>query len=554
MLRWLTCVLILAAGLVAQQKATTLPLPTAPGFQISGIVVDAVSNSPVTGARVAISPVNQRDKFTTVVTHENGRFLFPGLSAGKYTLTAQHRGYVTQSFNQHDQYASSIAVGPDLDSSNLIFAIVPEGAISGTVTDENGDAVRGAQVMMFQSSNDDGVVHTRLRSTTNTDDEGRYRFSHRQQGKYYIAVFGTPWYAQRPRIRTTTTTYFSDRSTGPLNNTKTVIEEELPSSLDVAYPLTFYGGTTDSSAASPILLGKGEKASADITLQPVPAVTWRMSAPGQDQTRPAFAGLEQKLFDGTPFPLPIGSRPSLPGTWEVTGIPPGHYTASVFTEGNADQAEKQTIEATEDGAVEKAPVTVSPLSATLSFQQPATAQGQITLRLRDTKTNQAFLERINGKGNIEFKAGIPRGTYEVSVFSASDIFIQRVQAAGARMTGRSLEVKGPAPIKLSVVLGQGRAEVSGVALRNDKPVSGVMVVLVPADPVNNRVLFRRDQSNSDGSFYMGYVVPGRYTMLAIADGWDLEWANPAVLAKFLPQGEPLTVESKGKYSVKVKVQ
>jgi hypothetical protein len=122
------------------------------------------------------------------------------------------------------------------------------------------------------------------------------------------------------------------------------------------------------------------------------------------------------------------------------------------------------------------------------------------------------------------------------------------------MNGRILDIKGSAPVRLSVVLGQGRGEVSGVALRNDKPVAGVMVMLVPADPENNRVLFRRDQSDSDGTFRIGFVAPGRYTLLAIENGWDLEWANPAVLAKFMAQGEPLTLESKGASSVKVKVQ
>ena len=81
-----------------------------------------------------------------------------------------------------------------------------------------------------------------------------------------------------------------------------------------------------------------------------------------------------------------------------------------------------------------------------------------------------------------------------------------------------------------------------------------MIVLVPADPVNNRVLFRRDQSDSDGTFVLANIVPGRYTLLAIQDGWELEWANPEVLGKFMKQGESLVVEPKGKYSVKVNVQ
>ena len=101
---------------------------------------------------------------------------------------------------------------------------------------------------------------------------------------------------------------------------------------------------------------------------------------------------------------------------------------------------------------------------------------------------------------------------------------------------------------------EGEGEVRGVALRDSKEIAGAMVVLVPADPANNQVLFRRDQSDSDGTFFLGNIVPGTYTLLAIQDGWELEWAKPEVLQRFMAQGETVIVAARGKYSVKVKVQ
>ena len=149
---------------------------------------------------------------------------------------------------------------------------------------------------------------------------------------------------------------------------------------------------------------------------------------------------------------------------------------------------------------------------------------------------------------------MPPGSYEVSLQGGQELYIQSLQATGARLNGRTLEIKGDAAVKLSMVVAQGMTEITGTALRGDKPAAGVMIVLVPADPANNRVLFRRDQSDSDGTFRLAGVAPGRYTLLAIDDGWELEWANPAVLKKFMAQGETLVVETKGKYSVKLKVQ
>src|SRR5262249_39498847 len=136
MLRRLALVSCLATGLLPGQQPREASSPASPTFQISGIVVDAAQTQPLAGARRAMSPVTQRDAFTTVVTGEDGRFTFPGLSAGRYALTAQHRGYITQSFNAHGQFASSVAVGPQLDATGLVFTINAESAIAGSVIDE----------------------------------------------------------------------------------------------------------------------------------------------------------------------------------------------------------------------------------------------------------------------------------------------------------------------------------------------------------------------------------------------------------------------------------
>ncbi len=94
---------------------------------------------------------------------------------------------------------------------------------------------------------------------------------------------------------------------------------------------------------------------------------------------------------------------------------------------------------------------------------------------------------------------------------------------------------------------------TGVALRNGKPFAGAMIVLVPADPVHNQILFRRDQSDSDGTFTLS-VVPGKYTLLALENGWELEWSDPAVLKPYMALGESVVVEPRGKYEVKIGVQ
>jgi hypothetical protein len=78
-----------------------------------------------------------------------------------------------------------------------------------------------------------------------------------------------------------------------------------------------------------------------------------------------------------------------------------------------------------------------------------------------------------------------------------------------------------------------------------------MVVLVPKHPEANIELFRRDQSDLDGSFLLQGVIPGTYTVIAIADGWDLDWSRAGVLAKYAGHGQTVMVPGSGSHAVQL---
>jgi len=69
-----------------------------------------------------------------------------------------------------------------------------------------------------------------------------------------------------------------------------------------------------------------------------------------------------------------------------------------------------------------------------------------------------------------------------------------------------------------------------------------MVLLVPTDPAAMAELGRRDQSDSDGSFALLDVEPGDYPVVAIEDGWGPNRGNPAVIARYLPGGQSVTLK------------
>jgi hypothetical protein len=94
----------------------------------------------------------------------------------------------------------------------------------------------------------------------------------------------------------------------------------------------------------------------------------------------------------------------------------------------------------------------------------------------------------------------------------------------------------------------------GTVLSEGKTRAGAMVLLVPQDPGHNLSLARRDQSDSDGTFSLRNVLPGRYTILALKNGWDREWLNADVLEPYLKRGAVLDVTSGTNPPVKVNLQ
>jgi hypothetical protein len=72
-------------------------------------------------------------------------------------------------------------------------------------------------------------------------------------------------------------------------------------------------------------------------------------------------------------------------------------------------------------------------------------------------------------------------------------------------------------------------------------MAGVMVILVPRDPESHQEMFRRDQSDLDGSFALRGVIPGGYTIIAVEDAWGVEWLQPSVLARYIRHGQNVTI-------------
>jgi len=167
---------------------------------------------------------------------------------------------------------------------------------------------------------------------------------------------------------------------------------------------------------------------------------------------------------------------------------------------------------------------------------------QLSIGLRPKGRMMEGAQMVNAKGEAEFEQ-IAAGRFQVVVWAGKPYSIEHIAAEGAEVSGQTLTLTPGASASVSLTLVAGSVDVEGSVKRRGKAIAGAMVVLVPKNPEGNRDLFRRDQSDLDGTFSLRAVVPGSYTVLAIENGWDLDWSQPSVIAAYTKRGRVVNVGS-----------
>jgi hypothetical protein len=538
-------VVLLLLGFFPQQKQPPAPKPSSD--RISGVVVDALSGQPLAGATVSISS-NVQNSARRMTTGEDGTFVFEGVAPGMYVLSGRRHGYVTQNYEEHEGFTTGIAVGPGLEPENLRLTLLPMATISGEVRDEQGDAVREAPVTLFMQANQRGRRRVQTLMRMMTDDRGDYRFSELEPGTYYVGVKARPWYAtnipRRTLQRNGNVDWFGDN-------------RQYEGQLDVVYPVTYFTNATDFAGAAPITLHAGDAEAADFRLLPVPALHVLVKLPNSEQPQNFYFHVMQSFGEDSQDFVPASSQYVAPGLMELGGLPPGRLQLTVGTNaGNEPWARSQQLDLSSDMQIDAAEIKpgvnvrgVVKLDSGAALERPANVE------LRDIKTGRITGVQTDSTGAFAFnQEEVSPGNYEIFVFAEPRAVLRDVSAMGAKLVGHTLQISGTEDVRVTAIETMASGQITGIAQKDGKPVGGVMVVLVPPDPENNLAEFRRDQSNTDGSFTLTTISPGMYTLLAIENGWDLEWANPSVLQKYLPGGEKVQVGPGAKIETKLKVQ
>jgi len=554
-LRVLVCGLALLVGLpsLAQVPFELQPRPNGP-YEIRGVVVDAGTGQPLPEVDLSFQESAQPTSppFEIIQSDANGAFRVRNLAEGKYTIRASRQGYAEQAFLQHENYWTGIAVGPGKDSLHVRFPLSPSATITGQVTDENGEAVREATVTLWVQQMENGARTITQGQTAQTDDEGRYRLEHLQTGEYSLSVTAMPWYSRYVQSQ--------QPKGGVLAPPAREAQEALP---DVVYATLYYRNTRDWHGMEWIKLQAGQTESADFKLIPEPSAHLQVQTGQSGAQQPPNFALMMELPGGGRSNVTYRGVRTGSGTMEISGVPPGRYRVQMSGGGGNEKETDQEVDLSADSQLRlDSPTTSGPaIRGVIRVTPGAPKIEQALLQLKDAEGhayNSLFYEASgnadNPPGTFVF-ANVPAGqVLQLSFLQPPDAVVKKIEAKGAKVSGTTIETDGSQEVSLTVTVAQISNTLEGTAMKQGKPFAGAMILLMPEDGKDWERFMRRDQSDSDGTFRLTTILPGKYVLFALENGWYMEWSKSEVLRPFLAKAHKLEVGERPLSTVTLEVQ
>src|SRR5689334_5070147 len=151
-------IVILAPAALARIESWQMPQPQFKPDQLctlEGAVVQSTDGEPAKKVIVTLTDFggHRQSSQHTAVADSNGQFIFKEIEPGKYTMQAGGGSYPFQVYGQGagDNRPKFITLEPGQHQKDIVFKLAPGAVITGTVYDEDGDPVIGANVQAIKS-------------------------------------------------------------------------------------------------------------------------------------------------------------------------------------------------------------------------------------------------------------------------------------------------------------------------------------------------------------------------------------------------------------------
>jgi protocatechuate 3,4-dioxygenase beta subunit len=509
------------------------PRPDATGTaRIEGRITDAVSGKPIGGARLLLVGIEGMSLTNWKRTDAQGRFEYTQLVARRYRLTVSADRFVSLEFGQKRPGETGMALEvTDGATVKADVALPRAGAVEGILYDEFGDPAPGLFVQaarkQFAAGRTRLMPVERRMSTAITDDRGHYRLGGLDPGEYYVAALSGA--------------YAEQSETG-------------------GFAPTYYPGTPDSGAATPVAVPFGADATAPFALTPARTVAvsgTMVDANGQPVGRGTIWLMTPDRLQRADFNLARGGT-GADGRFVLRNVPQGPYTLQGFGAPPPGGRGPLNLGAMPFGWTSVSVGDTDIDDVVLKVTNGTALRGRIVLEDPAVPAPRAEQIRVNTIP-VEFDSAPVGGgpspsttnadfTFEVTnlsglrrVFVSSGSpgwMLKRITRNGQDVTDAPLDFRTENVEDVEIQLTPRVTAVTGtVADEKGQPVTDCAVVIFSSDPskwIDRSRFVGMVRPNQQGMFTARGLPPDQYLAIALPNVVFTEWTDPAFLQQLRP--------------------
>jgi protocatechuate 3,4-dioxygenase beta subunit len=515
------------------------------------------------------SPVQPPTPYGTT-SDASGKFSFSGLDPGRYTLMAEHAGYLSTQYGMKRTGAGAQAGNPIINLTagqhitEINIQLAPEAAISGKVTDEDGDPIAQVRVSAMRKTYIGGARFMNQGGGT-TDDNGEYHMTNLMPGRYYLS--------------------FAPMRMGMFENTRRAGGDA--SAPEMGYGTTYYPGSPDLQSAVAVDVAEGEeKNGMNLQIHKVPVYHVRGKVSGdlpavEPGARPMAGRMQISATPPGSAMFGMNSQMVKPdGTFDISGLTPGTWTISAMRmQGQMQTVGRSTVVisnqdvgdldlAAKAGVDIAGVVRIVPENATVTPQSSArqgsasqnTGTGQGTAQVARVRTVQLQSDdgfviggnvrpaQVQTDGSFKF-TGVPPLQFRVDAGVPPGGYLKSATLNGQDALQHAVDMSSGGTLQL--VVSMTAAEVDGTVTGADgQPATDAMITITP-DPLqpDRRDLYHQARTRSDGGFTIKGLAPGKYRVFAWEEIEQGAFLDPDYMHPFESLGTQISVDDSDKKTV-----
>lgn len=491
-------------------------------------MVNAATGAPVGRALVSLAGAKQSHQ----LTDGDGRFRFENVPRGNYNIGVQKPGFFAGEYFRLG-YPERRNITLEGESLSTRLKLYPEAVVFGRVTNDAGAAVEGIRVELRRARKTGGRERNSPAGEGITNDEGEFRIAGVRPGAYLVQ---TAEAGSRRRAYTV--------EMDPLGG----------SGVKASY---FAPGVTDSAMAAIVHVGMGQGVPVNIQLTKEPGYRVSGTISGMKEGERLGVVLLQQGGNSA-----VGNSNLPPGQsgFRFDGIPPGKYYVlaiggSLSTLESLDEIRigyrELEIQGDLDGVVlgvsgiKKMPFTYRiegkegnaesrgvPISIQFELQGDAEIGEEKATRLENEPGES---------GEPSFFFPIIAGTFRAMIPNVPSYYLESLRAGSVDLLAEDLVLAPNAnPEPVQAVFRSDGGQIQGEVRLEDGHDSGTVFVIPEEAP---RLGFQMPLDEA-GKFTATMLRPGKYVVIALEDGEDLDATDEGTLQELRPKGTSVDVEAK----------